>query len=64
LTEHNKETEINQALNGETIFDGFIKDLKKENGKAAIREIVKDMNTKEESLSREDIQRRLEDFLA
>ncbi len=29
LTEHNKEAEINHALNGETIFDGFIKDISK-----------------------------------
>ncbi|HMS63692.1 MAG TPA: hypothetical protein PKD83_00400 [Ignavibacteria bacterium] len=64
LTEHNKETEINRALNGETIFDGYIKDLKKENGKAMIRELLKEMNSSEKAFSRDEISEKLGEFLA
>lgn len=64
LTEHNKETEINRALNGETIFDGFLKDLKKENGKALIKELLKEMNTSESAFSREEIVNKLGEYLA
>jgi len=64
LTEHNKETEINHALNGETIFDGFLKDLKKEYGKAVIKELLKDMNAKQESYTIDEIKARLGEYLA
>lgn len=64
LTEHNKETEINQALNGETIFDGFLKDRLKENGKIVIRELLKEMNSNGNSLNREEIKNKLSEFLA
>lgn len=64
LTEHNKEFEINQALNGETIFDGFLKDLRKDDGKAVIRDLLKEMNSGENALNREDIRSKLQDFLA
>ena len=64
LTEHNKEFEINQALNGETIFDGFLKDLRKDDGKAVIRDLLKEMNSVENALNREDIRSKLQDFLA
>lgn len=64
LTEHNKETEINRALNGETVFDGFIKDISKERGKAAIREIIREMNSNNESLNFNEIKNRLSEFLA
>lgn len=64
LTEHNKEAEINRAMNGETIFDGYIKDNSKEPGKAAIKDILREMNSKDESLSIDEIKKRLIDFLA
>lgn len=64
LTEHNKESEINQALNGETIFDGFLKDRLKENGKAVIRELLKKMNSDGNSLNREEIKNKLSEYLA
>lgn len=64
LTEHNKETEINRALNGETIFDGFLKDLKKENGKALIKDLLKEMNISESPFSREEIVDKLGEYLA
>jgi len=64
LNEHNKEAEINHALNGETIFDGFLKDISKESGKQLIHEIVKEMNSKGEAFSREHIRKKLGECLA
>ena len=64
LTEHNKETEINRALNGETIFDGFIKDISKEKGKVLIKEIVDEMNSKDKAFEKEEIINRLNECLA
>ncbi len=64
LTEHNKESEINQALNGETIFDGFLKDINKEKGKIAVKDLLREMNSNETAVSREDIKKKLEEFLA
>ncbi|MBS1551841.1 MAG: hypothetical protein JST15_07210 [Bacteroidetes bacterium] len=64
LTEHNKEFEINAALNGETVFSGFLKDLRKEDGKAVIRILLKDMNSSERALSRDEIKNKLDEYLA
>ncbi len=64
LTEHNKEAEINRAINGETIFDGFLKDTLKENGKSIIRDIVKEMNSAEMALDMSEIKQRLKEVLA
>ncbi|MEO8446584.1 MAG: hypothetical protein ABI528_03770 [bacterium] len=63
LTEHNKETEINRALNGETIFDGFLKDNNKENGKGIIKDLLREMNSNQEGFTKEEIKIRLNDFL-
>ncbi|MEO8209108.1 MAG: hypothetical protein ABI840_00995 [bacterium] len=64
LTEHNKEVEINRALSGQTIFDGFIKDNSKELGKVVIKEILNEMNSKSESLSADEIKKRLSEYLS
>lgn len=63
LTEHNKEAEINRALNGETIFDGFIKDNLKEPGKVIIKEMLNEMNSKAEPLNSDEIKKRLSEYL-
>ncbi len=63
LTEHNKEAEINRALNGETVFDGFLKDINKDNGKIIIKNLIKEMNAKGVVCSREEIIKKLGDFL-
>jgi len=44
LGDGNKETEINRALAGETVFDGFIKDFKKDEAKAIIERYLQDLN--------------------
>ncbi len=64
LTEHNKEAEINHALNGETIFDGFIKDISKERGKILIKELLDEMNSGAIVLEKEEIKNRLGEYLA
>lgn len=64
LNEHNKEAEINHALNGETIFDGFLKDISKEKGKTKIMGLIKEMNSSGEAYTREHIKKILEDCLA
>ena len=47
LQDHNKETEINRAMAGEHFTDGFIRDLKKEQAKALIDELLARMNSGE-----------------
>lgn len=64
LTEHNKEAEINHALNGETIYDGFIKDISKEKGKQVIKELISEMNRNGEAFSRDYIKTKLSECLA
>ena len=64
LTEHNKESEINRAMNGETVFDGFLKDSIKEKGKGVIRELIKNMNADGNAMVREDIKKKLDEYLA
>lgn len=63
LNEHNKHSEINKAIDGETIYDGFLKDLTKKDGKQLLVEIVSEMNNNGAALSKEDIEDRLKEFL-
>lgn len=44
LNENNKHVEINRALAGESYFDGFIKDFRKDEAKQIIEDIVKQLN--------------------
>ena len=64
LNEHNKEAEINRAMDGESVFDGFLKDSKKEEAKKILKEILDEMNKKEEALSESEIKEKLAEFLA
>lgn len=64
LTEHNKEAEINKALAGETIFDGFMSDGKKEQGKVVIKDMLNEMNSSQAALDQTEIRKRLEGYLA
>lgn len=58
LDEHNKEAEINRAMAGEHFFDGFLMDLRKDEGKRRIDDIVARLN-RGESLKAEDVEREL-----
>lgn len=64
LTEHNKEAEINHAIAGETIYDGFIRDVSKEKGKIIIKEMIDEMNSMQSSIEKDEIVKRLEECLA
>ncbi len=64
LNEHNKEAEINRAMDGESVFDGFLKDSKKEEAKKILKEILDEMNKKEEALSEDAIKEKLSEYLA
>jgi hypothetical protein len=47
LQDHNKETEINHALNGEHFYDGFIKNYRKEEAKEIIDSCLQRLNNGE-----------------
>ena len=63
LQDHNKETEINHALAGEHLFDGFIKNFRKDEAKEIIRGLLDRLNRGEQVASQE-IERALGDHLA
>ena len=44
LQDHNKEAEINHALNGEHYYDGFIKNYRKEEAKQIIEDCLLRLN--------------------
>jgi hypothetical protein len=63
LNEHNKHAEINRAMDGESVFDGFLKDLTKKEGKKILTELIDEMNQKGTAYSSEEIKERLKEFL-
>ena len=63
LNEHNKESEINRAMAGEHLFDGFLSERRKDEAKAAIDRALERLN-QGERVSTEDLQRELADYLA
>jgi hypothetical protein len=44
LGDGNKESEINHAMAGEPVYDGFIKDFKKDEAKAIIERHLEELN--------------------
>ncbi len=58
LDEHNKASEINRAMAGDHFFDGFLRELSKERGKAKVAEIVTRLNAGE-ALTAEAAEREL-----
>jgi hypothetical protein len=44
LDDHNKDTEINRALAGESFYDGFLKNYRKEEGKQIISRFLERLN--------------------
>jgi hypothetical protein len=62
LDEHNKEKEINDAMRGDHIFDGFIRNFKKEEAKRALTALLQRFNDGEKFVPA-DIRRELESFL-
>jgi len=45
LNEHNKEYEINRAMAGEHIIDGYILETEKESAKKRIQELISELNS-------------------
>jgi len=44
LNDHNRESEINRALAGEHLYDGFIRSFRKEEAKRIIEEAIGQLN--------------------
>ena len=58
LDEHNKEQEINRAMAGEHFFDGFLADLRKDEGKRLLNDLLARLN-QGESLTPADVEAEL-----
>jgi hypothetical protein len=63
LQDHNKETEISRAMAGEHLFDGFLKNYRKEEAKEIVESLVARLNDGE-ALTAPDIVAALGDHLA
>jgi hypothetical protein len=63
LNDHNKESEINHALAGQHLYDGFIKNFQKERAKEIIEEILRRLNHGD-NLGRSEIESMLGEHLA
>ncbi len=63
LQDHNKETEINHAMAGEHVYDGFIKNFRKDEAKEIINSLLGRMNNGE-PVGPTDIELALGDHIA
>jgi hypothetical protein len=63
LDEHNKEKEINDAMRGEHVFDGYLRNYTKTEGKRILAGILVRLNSGE-AIGPEDIERELKPFMA
>ncbi len=63
LDEHNKEKEINDAMHGEHVFDGFLRNYTKHEGKRIMAAILERLNSGE-TLGPKEIERELKPFMA
>lgn len=63
LDEHTKEKEINDAMRGEHVFDGYLRNYTKQEGKRVVAGILERLNSGE-ALSAADIERDLKPFMA
>jgi hypothetical protein len=63
LGEHERETEIGNAVRGDHVFDGFILSRERGSAKQAVERILEQMNGGK-AVGPEDIERELHPFLA
>ena len=63
LGEHDKETEIAEAMRGEHIFDGFLLHRDRNQAKQVVDDILDRMN-RGDSVDRNEIEEKLQPFLA
>ena len=61
LNENNKHSEISRAMSGNSYFNGFIKDYRKDEAKQIITEIIESLN-EEKLIPVEEIKSRLKEF--
>ena len=63
LDEHTKDKEISDAMRGEHVFDGYLRNYTKQEGKRVVTGILERLNSGE-ALSAIDIERDLKPFMA
>jgi hypothetical protein len=63
LDEHNKESEINDAMRGEAIFDGYLRNYTKEEAKRVVADILARLNDGE-TVAPAEIEGQLKPFMA
>ena len=63
LGEHDKENEINEAMRGERVFDGFLLHRERNQAKQVVEEILERLN-RGESIRSAEIERLLQPYLA
>ena len=63
LDDHNRESEINDAMRGEAIFDGYLRNYTKEDAKRVVNEILARLNNGE-AVAPAEIEGQLKPFLA
>lgn len=63
LQDHNREFEISRAMAGEHIFDGFIRNFRKEEAKQTIDNILQRLNAGE-LVGEKDLEKELTPFMA
>jgi hypothetical protein len=62
LNDHNREQEFNEALRGEHLFDGFLRNFGKEEGNQVINRLLERLNGGE-AVSLEEIERELKPYM-
>ena len=63
LDEHNREIEINEAMRGEHVFDGYLRNYSKHEGKRMLAAILERLNSGQ-NVSPAEIERELKPFMA
>jgi len=63
LDDHNKDAEINDAMRGEAIFDGYLRNYTKEDAKRIVKEILARLNNGE-GVEPGEIAQKLKPYLA
>ena len=63
LDEHNREHEIDDAMRGEHVFDGYLRSRSKDEAKQAVSRILQRLNMGE-ALSPSEIERELKPYMA
>ena len=62
LHDYNRETEINRALAGESFYDGFIRNFKKDQAKRIIEDAISRLN-EGEIVTPEQLERSLSEYI-